>query len=498
MNDEQLLDVITGRSDRPRYELVRFAFLRLLGFVYAFAFLGASQQLPALIGAHGLLPVEHHLADLAIAHGSRGAAFVEQPTLFFLGASDGALVIGSYAGLALSLCVLAGATNSLLMAILWALYLSIVHVGQVFYGYGWEILLLETGFLAIFLCPIASLRPFPPHTAPLPVIWLLRWLCFRVMFGAGLIKMRGDACWEDLTCLVYHYETQPLPNPISPWLHHMPGWFHTCGVLVNHVVELIVPFGLFAPRPVRIAAGLIVVAFQMTLIVSGNLSFLNWLTIATALASLDDRFLRRLIPIAERETAPYKPHTVAAWVLFAIVVVLSVSPVMNMLSYRQAMNTSFDRLHLVNTYGAFGSVTRVRHEVILEGSYDGRRWREYELPCKPGDPDRPPCLRAPYHYRLDWQLWFASFRDYEREPWIVHLIAKLLRGERTIMTLFANDPFPDRPPRYVRAMLYRYEMRRPTERGWWRREAVEEYIRPLSRDDPDLREFLQAYGWDRR
>lgn len=332
------------------------------------------------------------------------------------------------------------------------------------------------------------------------MVWLYRWLTFRVMFGAGLIKIRGDDCWRALTCLETHYETQPIPNPLSWLLHQAPPWFHQSGVLFNHFVELLVPFLLFAPRRVRYFGGAVTIAFQVMLIASGNLSFLNWLTLACALACFDDRAIAWLIrrPVPEAEPLD-KPRRVVGWVALVFVGALSVDPVMNLLSFEQRMNTSFDRLHLVNTYGAFGSVNRVRHEVAIEGTRDDpddpdATWLEYALPCKPGDPDRAPCVRAPYHYRLDWQLWFAAMSDYERQPWLVHLVDQLLRGEGRGPELLASDPF-DRPPRAVRVSLYRYELTGFGEDAWWRRERVGDYLHPLTRDHPGLRERCESYGW---
>ncbi len=508
MSDDPELDEaverITGEKDRPRYALVRFAVLRLLGLVYVFAFLGASRQLVGLVGARGLMPAARYLDALRDHFGSTGAAFLAQPTLFFFDGSDAALRLVSYLGLALALAVTAGVTNAAVMAILWALYLSIVQVGQTFYGYGWELLLCETGFVAIFLCPLRSWRPFPADETPRAVIWLLRWLSFRVMFGAGLIKVRGDPCWQALTCLDTHFETQPLPNPLSWLFHFAPGWVHATGVLVNHLVELVAPFFLFGPRRFRYAAGVSIIGFQLALIVSGNLSFLNWLTIVPTLAAFDDRALARLFPRRFRalpDPPPSRIRSVVAWTFFAVVLVLSVDPAMNLLSRHQSMNAAYDRLDLVNSYGAFGSVERVRHQVVLEGTNDdpsdpSARWQAYELPCNPGDPARMPCIHAPYQDRLDWQMWFASLSDYERQPWIVHLVDALLRGEPSVLALFSKDPFPDAPPRFVRASFYRYRMTGAGEPGWWRRERLGDYLRPLSKDDPALRAFLARHGWD--
>ncbi|PYJ43938.1 MAG: membrane protein, partial [Verrucomicrobia bacterium] len=266
------------------YRLTRFVILRLLGFVYAVAFLVAAQQLVPLVGEHGLTPARNFLVAIESQLGSRGAGAMQMPTLFWFGISDQALSISAWIGFALSLVVLSGYANALILAVLWIIYMSLVHVGQIWYGYGWETQLLETGFLSIFLCPLLDLRPFPKRPPPLLVIWLFRWLGFRIMIGAGLIKLRGDACWRDLTCLYYHYETQPIPNAISRYLHFAPHWFHKFGTAWNHFIELVVPSFSFGPRHVRHIAGLLLVSFQVVLIVSGNLSFLNYVTIIPFLA----------------------------------------------------------------------------------------------------------------------------------------------------------------------------------------------------------------------
>jgi hypothetical protein len=492
-----------------RYTLTRFWILRLLGLVYFVAFFAALRQIVPLVGRDGLYPAQAYLERLAIVHGGAGAAFATKPTLFWLtGATDGALLAVSAVGAALSLVVLFGGTNAVLQLALWALYTSIVNVGQLFYGYGWEMQLLETGFLAIFLCPARTLRPFPASPPPPAVIWLFRWLIVRIMWGAGLIKLRGDACWTDLTCLTFHYETQPNPNPLSWLFHQAPRWFHELGVLGNHFVEIVAPFFLLAGRRGRLVAGVSFVVFQAILIASGNLSFLNWLTIVPALACFDDAAFGKLIPAATRAqiaaTAGELPklHRWASWILAAVVAFLSIAPVANLLSSRQVMNTSFDRLHLVNTYGAFGSVSRVRNEIILEGTSDREItgetvWREYELPCKPGDVRRAPCVISPYHYRFDWQIWFAAMSSYDEEPWLVHAVYKLLLGDRGVKTFFSLDPFPDEPPRWIRARLFRYEFTRIGDGSgaWWRRTEEGEYLRPLRVDDPDLIDFLRANGW---
>jgi hypothetical protein len=498
-----------GRA--PGYWLTRFAFFRLLGLVYAVAFLIVLLQWEPLLGSRGLLPAADFLERLRHAGLGGLSGFLRVPSLFWIDASDTAFLLAASLGLGLSLALLLGYANVPSLLGLWLLYMSFVHVGQVFYGYGWEILLLETGFLAVFLAPLWHPSPFPRDAPPSPVvIALLRWLILRVMLGAGLIKLRGDPCWRDLTCLVYHYETQPNPNPLSWYLHQLPLWFHRLEVLFNHLVELVAPFFVFGPRRARLAAGGLIVSFQVLLILSGNLSFLNWLTIAVALACLDDGVFRRLVPaplllrldtrVAGAEES--KARGRVGYLLVAVVALLSLNPVGNMVSPGQVMNTSFDPLDLVNTYGAFGSIGRERYEIVLEGTGDdprepGARWVEYEFKCKPGNPARRPCWISPYHYRLDWQMWFLAMPGAPTDDWFVHLVAQLLSGDAKARGLLAPGPFEEHPPRAIRARYYRYRMTRfgdPT-RDWWKRTYVGEYLRPLSRDDPALLDLLARRGW---
>jgi hypothetical protein len=453
------------------------------------------------------MPAARFLERVRAASPSGWSALVELPSLFWLDSSDTCLELGAWIGLGVALALTLGVCNAPLLFCAWALYESFVHVGQTFYGYGWDILLLESGFLAIFLAPAWHPWRRPQPVPPLPVIWLFRWLLFRLMLGAGLIKLRGDACWRDLSCLLYHYETQPNPHPLSWLLHQAPPWFHAGGVLVNHAVEVLFPFGLFGPRRLRHLAGAATAAFQVMLILSGNLSFLNWLTLVLACACFDDTLLVRLLPralvrrVRVADPAPLSPLRQRVTLALCVLVgLLSLNPAANLLSPRQRMNSGFDPLELVNTYGAFGSVSRVRHEVVLEGARapgpgQPARWLEYEFPCKPGDPERAPCWVTPYHYRLDWQMWFAALSRAEREPWIVHLAYELLRGDARVLGLLRDNPFPDAPPDYVRASLYRYEFTGFGERGWWRRERIGAYLPELSLDDPVLGNFLRRYGW---
>jgi hypothetical protein len=490
-----------------RYRWTRFFILRLLGLLYLMGFWVLVQQGLPLLGHDGILPADKFVARVIANHGSASAAFWKLPSLFFVtGVTDGLLHGLAWVGVGLSVLVLFGFANGIVMAMLWALYMSFVHVGQLFYGYGWEIQLLETGFLAIFLCAPLDPRSLPATDPPLPVIWLHRWLIVRVMLGAGLIKIRGDECWRDLTCLYFHYETQPIPSPLSPFFHALPHVIQKASVLYNHFCELIVPVFVFGPRPVRHVAGGFLLAFQCLLILSGNLAFLNWLTIVPIVACFDDSLLARLVPGRWRALAdgapapPPRGQRMVVWAVVMLIAGLSLAPIGNMLSSEQVMNTGFDPFEIVNTYGAFGSVGRERDEIVFEGTTepvvtDSTTWKAYEFRCKPGDPNRRPCFMSPYHYRIDWQIWFAAMTEPDQAPWTLHFVWKLLQGNKGVLSLLGNDPFPGEPPRYVRATLYRYSFAPLGEKGWWRRERLGPWLPPLALTDPRLLQFLRAYGW---
>jgi len=482
---------MAGTND---FGLTRFIFQRTLGLVYLIGFVVALNQFRPLLGEKGLLPATIFIQQVS---------FLQAPSLFHFFAKDAAFTVAAWAGIFLSGLAITGLSDRysiwfsvMIWSSLWMLYLSFVNVGQTFYAFGWESILLEAGFYAIFLGPS---RVAPPKL----IIWMLRWLLFRVMFGAGLIKLRGDPCWRDLSCLDYHYETQPMPNPLSWYLHWAPAWTHHAGVLFNHFAEVIVPFGYFFPGPIGVAAGLITLLYQGLIFASGNLSFLNFLTMILAVTTLNDRFLRAIIPDSryvllwppEPPAPPGITFQTASILVTLMTAVLSVAPILNMLSARQVMNTNYNPLHLVGTYGAFGSITRIRYEVIIEGTEDPvvtarTVWREYEFKGKPGDPSRRPAQIAPYHLRIDWLMWFAAMSDYQDYPWFVPLMVKLLQADTDTLSLLKTNPFPGSRPRFIRAELYEYHFTTPEERRqtgrWWNRHLAREYFPTVSLRDPAL------------
>ena len=474
------------------YWLTRLVLQRGLALVYLIAFVAVIHQFKPLLGESGLLPVPRFV---------KLVSFAESTSIFFWFPYNRAFDLFGWIGIALALFALSGYSEKLgnlasagTWSALWVIYLSYVNVGQTFYGFGWETLLLEAGFLAIFL---GSEKTTPPFL----VILLFQWLLFRLMFGAGLIKIRGDSCWRDLTCLKYHYETQPMPNPFSWYFHWLPDWMGRVGVLFNHFTELIVPFVYFAPARVSGVAGLITLFFHGWLFASGNFAFLGFLTMVLSLSTLNDSWLKHVLPLRRPALAlPAVFHSSIIVGLTAIVAWLSLYPVQNMLSSRQAMNASFEPIHLVNTYGAFGTITRPRYEVIVEGTGENTltpntRWREYEFIGKPGNVKRIPPQIAPYHLRLDWLMWFAAFSSPGEHPWFISLLGKLLEGDKPVSELLRYNPFPDAPPKFVRALLYEYDFTTREEHARigaiWDRKLVGLYFPAVSLDNEEFRRVFK-------
>lgn len=459
---------------------------RGIAVVYAIAFVSAARQFLPLLGSRGLLPAPRLLA---------ATTYRQTPSLFHVRYSDTLLRVVAWTGVGIAVLVVAGVPQLgpfwvplLAFGVLWVLYLSIVNVGQTFYGYGWESLLLEAGFLAAFL---GSDRT----AAPAPIVWLILWLLFRVEFGAGMIKIRGDSCWRDFTALFYHHETQPMPNPLSRHFHLLPKPLHRVEVGGNHVAQLILPFLVFAPQPVAsIAAGLIIVT-QGWLVLSGNFSWLNALTMLLAFAAVGDEQIRILFgAAAEARTAAPPPISLAQAVIVVavtvFVLILSIRPAANLLSRRQLMNASFNRYHLVGAYGAFGSISRERSEVIIEctDSPDlgpDAVWHEYEFTGKPGDVRRGPRQVAPYHLRLDWQMWFLGLGVGGR--WFPVFLRKLLDADSSVLRLIRVDPLAGARPTWIRASLWSYRFSTRRERrdtgDYWVRSYISEVVPPVSRHD---------------
>ncbi|MGW4928134.1 lipase maturation factor family protein [Agromyces sp. NPDC004153] len=459
--------------DAHDYEIARQVLQRGVAALAFVAFLSTLNQFRPLLGEGGLLPVPELLR---IARRLRG------PTLFRWGYTDRRLVAVAVAGMVLAASVVLGVPQlgppfvpMLVFLALWILYLSIVNVGQTFYGFGWEMLLCEALFTIAFL----GSNDQPP---PITIIVLVWWLVFRLEFGAGMIKIRGGREWRDLTALMYHHETQPMPNPVSRQAHLLPKWFHRGEVVGNHFAQLVVPFLLFVPGPVGSVAATIIILTQLWLIVTGNFAWLNWITVVLAASAVTDSAWHWLIPAIPAHLGTDAATTPAWWfgivaAVTVLLLVLSWWPIKNLLSRRQLMNASFNRWMLVNAYGAFGTVTKRRIEIVVEGTLDevpddDSEWREYGFKGKPGDLRRIPRQFAPYHLRLDWLMWFLPLGRMW-EPWFEVFLLRLLQADAATLRLLRDDPFDGEPPTWVRAHAYLYRFSthaeyRATGQRWMR------------------------------
>lgn len=533
--------------DAVTWIVTKWAILRLTGCVYLIAFLGAYYQNPGLMGSEGLQPATDFFKDILIPKFSDPwEGCQHHPTLFwFVDLNDDNLFILYKSGIALSILLIMGIDSMIVTSLLWLLYFSIVTIagGTAFYNYGWESQLLETGFLCIFLCDVfPSLSVHKRNKSPPSpiVLWLFRWLCFRISIGAGLIKIRGDSCWTEKTCLHYHFETQPIPSPLSFIFHFLPKWTLSRAVDLDLFVQVysswMVLCPTFVPKSTSLSklllwivriGGFIQTAFMVNIILSGNFAFLNHLTIIPALACLDDacwpKPLRRMIQ-AEVKTFRFSwrsPRLLMDLYLLWLIGTLSQPVVENLLQTsgkHQQMNASFGSFRLVNTYGAFGSVGEARYEPIVSITYNGQDWMELEFPCKPGSLTRRPCFCAPYHYRVDWNIWFLGFKPHSgmlhrRETWMFALLSKLLdkkpssRPWLSLLDTTSADVLRDNyeskfmTPLYAKVDMYRYQMAAPLweimpkyfageDVTWWNRTFEEVLIPPVQRDDKRQRLVL--------
>jgi lipase maturation factor 1 len=435
-------------------------FLRVLGLIYVVAFVSFGVQARGLLGSRGILPYAEYLKAAKDALGA--AAYWNVPTLLWLFPTDTAIQALWLIGCLAALIAVFGRWQRPALGVCLVLWLSLCSVGQDFYSFQWDILLSEAGFLAIF-------------AAAAPVrIWLFRWLLFRLMFFSGAVKLLSrDAAWRDFTALSYDYFTQPLPTPLAWYMQQLPMWFQKASVGILFFVELLVPFLFFAPRRIRRAAACLTIALQLLILLTGNYTFFNYLTIALSMWLFIE-------PDAKSQTSRWITYPLAA-----LIGLLSGLLFLQLFSLPQPPGGETvlrlaDPLRIVNSYGLFAIMTTTRPEIIVEGSNDGANWLAYEFPYKPGNLYRPPPIVAPYQPRLDWQMWFAALGTYRNNRWFVNLIFRLLQGEPDVLQLLSYNPFPKTPPKYVRAVTYLYTFTQWGNRAWWAREENGLYLRAVS------------------
>lgn len=472
-------------------------FLRGLGLIYLIAFVSLGFQIHGLIGSDGILPAARVLEAVHAHYGA--GAYRLLPTLAWFGAGDGALTVLWVAGTIAALALIVGVARPVAAASAWALYLSLAGISRDFLSFQWDGLLLEAGLLAIFLLPWRRGPETGASRGPsTTVVWLYRWLLFRLMFSSGLVKLlSGDEAWRSLHAMRFHYQTQPLPTPLAWWASLLPPPVQDLTTLLVLVIELAVPLLLFAPRRLRMTAGGVFIVFQGLILLTGNYGFFNLLTILLCLLLFDDRALRRLLPTRRRPRPAGLalggwPTTLLRGSVLSLLAVASVCVmVVTVRPGQPAPRPIADvlgtvaPLRSVNSYGLFAVMTTERPEIVIEGSDDGVTWRPYGFRWKPGDLHRRPRFVAPYQPRLDWQMWFAALGSYRTTPWFGHLLERLLEGSPPVLSLLAVNPFPDAPPRMVRAVLYRYRFTTPAERtatgDWWAHERLGLYAPVLER-----------------
>jgi predicted DCC family thiol-disulfide oxidoreductase YuxK len=473
-----------------RYALVSWTFLRLFGLIYVAAFVSLSVQILGLIGHQGISPVGAYLE--AVRHARGNSAYWLVPSLFWVNCSDSALLAGTVVGVALGLLVAVGRWTRTALVGLFALYLSYESAGQDFMSFQWDSLLLEVGFLAIFLTGGSKI-----------VIWLYRWLVFRYVFLAGVVKLlSGDSTWRDLTALDYHFWTQPLPTPLAWYAAQLPQWLLRAGTAVTLAIELGVVFMIFMPRRLRAAAAGCVLLLQVLILLTGNYNFFNLLTMLLCIFLFDDAALGRVIPqwltarALSRAPLVGRAASVIAAALALIVVPVGLNRIWQTttgtnLPLLGAVTRALAPLSIVNPYGLFAVMTITRPEIVIEGSADGQVWREYVFHYKPGPLTRSAMWNIPHQPRLDWQMWFAALGSVRENPWMLGLMQRLLEGSPTVLALLEVNPFANSPPKYVRALLYEYRFSDPRKlavtREWWVRRLEGLYFPQVS-----LAEFERA------
>jgi len=474
--------------DKPTFEISSQLFVRMLGVVFAVAFISLWVQIEGLIGTDGILPAEEFLDAVEQQIGIE--RYLLLPTWGWLGASNTFLNLYCAAGTALSLLLMFGVAPMWCLLALWSLYLSLAGLCQVFLSFQWDVLLLEVSFLAIFLWPGHRFKRRPTgHKFSQVGRLLLVYLLARLMFQSGMVKLAsGDLTWWSLSALDYHYWTQPLPTWIGLWVHGLPSYVGRMSVAVMFVVELVLPFLVFAPRRLRATAAIGFILFQCLIAITGNYGFFNLLTVVLCLLLVDDRMWPEAVRMRLGHDAPTKfivaPRgrwTRVGYGVAMVYVAITLIQTGSMLGWRspeqwiQPFTRKLSSFRSINQYGLFASMTTRRPEILIEGSSDGNVWQTYEFVYKPGTLTRAPSILPGHMPRLDWQMWFAALGDYRSHPWFMRVLESLLEGKDDVLDLFEHNPFPDTPPRLVRARLYDYrpataEQRRATGE-WWTREV---------------------------
>lgn len=460
--------------DFGTYYTAAAIFPRLLGVIYFFVFGAFLFQVRGLLGENGILPIENFLR---FVHSRIGGAkrFYYVPSIFWWKASDAILFVTMVLGTILSILLMLDVAPPLMLALLYILHLSVLAIGQDFLSFGWETFMLEITFNTFFL----SLSPTPNVF----VLISLNLLLFRFHFQAGISKILSrDATWRDLTAIAYHYQTQPLPNTVAWYVHKLPMWFHKFSTALMFFIELIVPFALLGTQQMRLFAFFALAGLQFVIWLTGNFSYLNHMTVVLCLILVSDKYLDLIFPAVP---APMPSPMLLDIVISVAGGVLILIQLISLWHYFRPNKTCsrvlswVQECHIGNHYGIFAVMTTKRYEIVIEGSDDGVEWQEYLFRFKPSELSRRPRRISPYQPRLDWQAWFLPFSSYETQWWFQNFLMRLLQGSPEVLKLLRYNPFPEKPPQYIRALAYDYEFTTFKEKketgNWWKRTLVGPY-----------------------
>jgi hypothetical protein len=469
------------------YALAAWFFTRLLAAVYFVAFVSLAVQSRGLFSSKGILPIRGYLQAVEKQVGTNGTW--QLPTVFWLDPTDNSIQTAAWVGVGAAVLAFFGFAQGWMFFACFVLYMSFVVAGQDFMSFQWDALLVEVGFVALFAVPwnfkLQVLTAIDPHWS---VRYMFYVILFKLMFLSGVVKiLSGDETWADLTALSYHYWTQPLPNPLSPFMHRLPLWVHQIGTGFTFAVELGAPFFIWWPRA-RAWAAFAFILLSAMIFATGNYTFFNILTIALAFWLIPDSVWERPLSILPWEFATVPSPIFAQWGTMSVMGALLIVSVIwcTHWFYPEPLSAAVNPIlnlaqtfRISNSYGLFANMTHTRPEIVLEGSMDGQTWKEYEFKYKPGDLDRMPPVIAPFQPRLDWQMWFAALGTFQQTYWFQNFMVRIFEGREEVLDLLAGNPFADGPPRFLRARLYQYTFADPEEivlnGRWWHRTLEKEY-----------------------
>jgi len=510
-----LLGPETPGQGRSGHLWARWIFLRALGLIYFSAFYALLFQIKGLIGPNGLLPAADFLQ--AVARAFPIAKYDVAPTVFWLTASDHALMAVTWIGAVASLLVFLNLWPRASLLVCFVCFVSFVSSARDFSGYQSDGMLLAAGFISLFFAP-PGLRPGlgRAHPASRASLYLLRWEWFRIYFESGVAKwMGGDLSWRNFTAMDQYYQNGPLPTWIGWYVQHLPHWFQAFSTGLTLATELFIVWMMFLPRRFRIICFWIVTPFQIGIILTANYAFLNYIVLALGFLLLDDRFVEWIVPARVRglvERAPHPPgathgatrrerwqarlspiRVTIAGLCFALIFYVTFGKLLDEV-FPQTLNLPeypaewIEDFRIANDYHLFGTMTPQREEIEFQGTRDGKTWIPYKFRYKPQDLNKPPGIYAPYQPRFDWNLWFASLGSWPRYRFVIFTEEQLLENDPDVLALFAGNPFPGAPPVEVRSVIYQYwftSMKTKRETGlWWRRELLGPYAPTLERE-PD-------------